>query len=117
MRKPLGEYTSIAFKANLENYEIDVEDDASDILMEEEGEYSRALLALTYVWDTRDSQYLARRGHRVSVGVDGSFGDVETYGLQLSAAKYIHLPFDTVLTLSGNYRTVGGSDDIIISTK
>ena len=114
LRKPLGEYTSIAFKANLENYEIDVEDDASAILMQEEGDYSRALLALTYVWDTRDSQYLARRGHRVSVGVDGSFGDVETYGLQLAAAKYIHLPFDTVLTLSGKYRTVGGSDDIPI---
>ena len=114
LRKPLGEHTALTFKANLENYEIDVEQDASDILLEEDGEYSRALLALTYVWDTRDSQYLTRRGHRASIGVDGSFGDVETYGLQLSAAKYIQLPFDTVLTVSGKYRTVGGSDDIPI---
>ena len=114
LRKPLGEHTSLAFKASLENYEIDVDDDASDVLMEEEGDYSRALLALTYVWDTRDSQYLARRGHRVSVGVDGSFGDVGTYGLQLSGTKYIQLPFDTVFTISGQYRTVGGSDDIPI---
>ena len=67
---------------------------------------------MTYVWILEIVGIT--QGHRVSVGVDGSFGDVETYGLQLSAAKYIHLPFDTVLTLSGKYRTVGGSDDIPI---
>ena len=34
--------------------------------------------------------------------------------LAMIILEYIHLPFDTVLTLSGKYRTVGGSDDIPI---
>ena len=67
LRKPLGEHTShLPSRLALRTMRSMLMHDASDVLMEEEGDYSRALLALTYVWDTRDSQYLARRGHRVS---------------------------------------------------
>ena len=49
LRKPIGEYTSLSFKASLENYEIDVDSDSSDTLKSEEGEYDRALFAVNYV--------------------------------------------------------------------
>ncbi len=114
LRKPLGEYTSLSFKGSLENYEIDVDDDASDTLKKEEGDYNRALFAANYVLDTRDSQYLTRRGHRLSLGTDFSVGDVQTYGVQLSGSKYFLLPFDTIFSVSGQYRSVDGSGDIPI---
>ncbi len=114
LRKPLGEYTSLSFKGSLENYEIDVDDDSSDTLKKEEGDYNRALFAANYVLDTRDSQYLTRRGHRLSLGTDFSVGDVQTYGLQLSGSKYFLLPFDTIFSVSGQYRSVDGSGDIPI---
>ena len=114
LRKPLGEYTSLSFKGSLENYEIDVDDDSSDTLKKEEGDYNRALFAANYVLDTRDSQYLTRRGHRLSLGTDFSVGDVQTYGVQLSGSKYFLLPFDTIFSVSGKYRSVDGSGDIPI---
>ncbi|MEC9327783.1 MAG: outer membrane protein assembly factor BamA [Verrucomicrobiota bacterium] len=114
LRKPLGEYTTLSFKTSLENYQIDVDSDSSNILKEEEGEYDRALFAVNYVIDTTDSQYLTRRGHRLSLGTDVSFGDVETYGVQLSGSKYFLLPFDTVLSINGQYRTVDGDDNVPI---
>ena len=114
LRKPLGEYTSLSFKGSLENYEIDVDDDSSDALKKEEGDYNRALFAANYVLDTRDSQYLTRRGHRLSLGTDFSVGDVQTYGVQLSGSKYFLLPFDTIFSVSGQYRSVDGSGDIPI---
>ena len=92
LRKPLGEYTSLSFKSSLEKYEIDVDSDSSDTLKREEGDYNRALFSVNYVLDTRDSQYLTRRGHRLSVGTDFSVGDVETYGVQFSGSKYFLLP-------------------------
>ena len=114
LRKPLGEYTSLSFKGSLENYEIDVDDDSSDTLKKEEGDYNRALFAANYVLDTRDSQYLTRRGHRLSLGTDFSVGGVQTYGVQLSGSKYFLLPFDTIFSVSGQYRSVDGSGDIPI---
>ena len=114
LRRPLGEYTSLSFKASLENYEIDVDSDSSDTLRKEEGEYDRALFAVNYVINTTDSQYLTRRGHRISLGTDVSFGDVETYGVQLSGSKYFLLPFDTILSINGQYRSVDGNDNVPI---
>lgn len=114
LRRPLGEYTSLSFKASLENYEIDVDSDSSDTLRKEEGEYDRALFAVNYVINTTDSQYLTRRGHRISLGTDVSFGDVETYGVQLSGSKYFLLPFDTILSINGQYRSVDGDDNVPI---
>ncbi len=110
--KTLGQYTSISAKLNLEQYDIAVDSDASDELKMEEGKSSRGLFALTYIWDTRDSQYLTRRGHRVSIGGDASFGDVSNTGFQLKGAKYFLLPFDSVFSLSGEFRTINGDSPI-----
>ena len=114
LRKPIGEYTSLSFKASLENYEIDVDSDSSDTLKSEEGEYDRALFAVNYVINTTDSQYLTRRGHRISLGTDVSFGDVDTYGVQISGSKYFLLPFDTIFSINGQYRSVDGDDNVPI---
>lgn len=112
LRKSLTQTTSLSTKLNIEGYDIRVDSDASDELKEEEGKSSRGLLALTYIWDTRDSQYLTRRGHRLNIGVDGSFGDTSNVGFQLSGSKYFHLPFDTVFSLRGDFRTVNGDTPI-----
>lgn len=112
LRKTLGQYSAISGQVNVERYDIEVDSDASDLLREEDGQFSRALFGATYIWDTRDSQYLTRRGQRVTVGIDGSVGDVSNIGFQVSAVKYFHLPFDTVFSVVGDFRTVSGDTPI-----
>ena len=56
--------------------------------------------------DTRDNVFLPRKGYKVSAGVEGSFGDIETYGFNLHGAQHFSLPFDTILTFEGSFEIV-----------
>ena len=50
----------------------------------------------------------------MSFGTDVSVGDVKTYGVQVSGSKYFLLPFDTILSVSGRYRSVDGDGEVPI---
>ncbi|MEZ0386119.1 MAG: outer membrane protein assembly factor BamA, partial [Verrucomicrobium sp.] len=118
LRKPLGEHAYAELSYTIQNITIDnVDEEASQLIRDEEGEYLQSKIDLTLVHDTRDSVYITRKGHKISGGalVSGDFlgGDVGVYGLSLEAAQYVSLPMDMIFSIEGAVRTVdtlGGGD-------
>jgi outer membrane protein insertion porin family len=87
-----------------------VDPGASLAIRGEEGERVESKLAGSIVFDTRDSVFLTRRGHKVDLQtyVAGGFlgGDTDIYGFDLEASKYFLLPWDTILTLNAEVAVV-----------
>lgn len=115
-RKPLGEHSYAELTYTLQNVTIDVdEDEASEIIQQEEGDYLQSKIDLSWVHDTRDSVYITRKGHKVEVGalMSGSFlgGDTDVYGFNLQGSQYFNLPWDTILSFEGAFRTVDSWGD------
>ncbi len=112
LRKPLGEHSNIALEYKLQSTSIDVTDNASSIIKAEEGDYLQSLIGATYAHDTRDDLFLTRKGHRVDGGLSysGLGGDVEDFHLEAGAVQFVHLPFDSILSVEGHFHTVFGDD-------
>jgi outer membrane protein insertion porin family len=111
VRKPINPFTSVRGEYRLENISIeDMDDDASDILKREEGDYLRSAISASITNDTRDNLFLTRRGHRIQLsgfGTGGFLGgDVDVYGLNLEAVKYFQLPYDMIFHVVGEVATV-----------
>lgn len=110
LRSPIGRKAYLKAEYRFENIEVDVEADSSPAFQAEDGEYLRSALSLNYVYDSRDSNKLPRRGHKVDVGLSfaGSFlgGDVDTYTISTSGTKHWNLAWDTILTARGEFSTV-----------
>lgn len=119
LRKPLGEHAYAEISYTIQNVTIDnIDQDASQAIKDEEGEFLQSKIDLSLVHDTRDSVYITRKGHKISGGalVSGDFlgGDVGVYGLSLEAAQYVSLPMDMIFSVEGAVRTVdtlGGGED------
>ncbi len=106
MRWPVGDFSYLSARYRLEQITIDdVDNNASEIIRQEEGDSLRSMLSSAFVWDTRDDLYLPRTGEKVEIGarVAGGFlgGDVDIYGWGLEATKYWNGPFDTIFLLEG----------------
>lgn len=110
-RKALGKFTAIRAEYRLENISIyDVDEDVSQTIKDEEGSRTKSSITTGITYDTRDSVFLTRKGHRVDLSgfVAGGplGGDTEIYGFDLTGSKYFHLPGDTILLLNGELATV-----------
>lgn len=109
-RKPLGEHSYAELTYTLQNVEVDVAEEASEIIQLEDGDYLQSKIDLSWVHDTRDSVYITRKGHKVELGalMSGSFlgGDADVWGINMQAAQYFNLPWDTILSVEGAFRTV-----------
>ena len=110
-RKALNDFVFVRFGYRLENVGIhDVDEDVSDIIKSEEGDRLKSQLSAGITYDTRDSVFLTRKGERVDLQayVAGGplGGNTDIYGWDLEASKYIHLPWDTILTLNAEVATV-----------
>lgn len=110
-RKPIGKFGTLRFGYRIENISIqDVDEDASDAIKAEEGDYLRSALSAAYIFDRRDSVFLTRKGERFEFGtyLAGGIlgGDVELYGIDISAAKFFLLPYDTILQINGQIAVV-----------
>jgi outer membrane protein insertion porin family len=110
-RKPLGTYTSLQLGYRIEQVGIfDVDDDASETIQDEAGNYMKSSLTARVTYDTRDSLFLTRKGRKVdftAYGAGGPLGgDVQIYGFDLEASQYFHLAWDTVLLINGQLATV-----------
>ncbi len=117
LRRPLTDHAYLRAYYKPQNLEVyRVASDASEEIMDEEGNYLEHVLGLSYVLDTRDNVYLPRQGYKISIGGDVAFGDIETYGFQASGIQYFSLPFDTILSLEGSFRTIDnyGGDGVPI---
>ncbi len=111
VRSPLGEKSYLKAEYRLEQVGIDVEPvPAGSEFLAEDGDYIRSAVAVNYVYDSRDSNMLPRRGHRFNLGatLTGGIlgGDVETYTLSATGSKHWNLPWDLILNLNGSVTVV-----------
>lgn len=110
-RKKLSEGSDLRLELLAEQVTIDdIDEDASEEIKKEEGDYLHAEVKLTYNYDTRDDNITPRKGFKFAADVSGAFGDVQDYGFGLNFSKPWHLPLDMIFTISGNFETVDGSD-------
>lgn len=120
VRKSLTDFTFMRFGYRIENTNIhDVDEDVSAEIRSQEGARLKSELSAGLTYDTRDSVFLTRKGERVTFDtfVSGGFlgGDVQTYGLDLRATKYLNLKWDTILTFDAEIAIVnswGGESTI-----
>ena len=95
---------SIGYKAE-EISVFDVDETASDLIKEEEGDRTKSSMTLALLRDTRNSSRLATRGSRNRAAVTGAGGllgmDTELYRLEGSTVKYFPVWIDHVLSIKG----------------
>lgn len=121
LRTQVGRRAYIKGEFRLEEIEVEAEDDTSQAFRDEEGNFLRSALSLNYVYDSRDSNKLPRRGHKIDVGLTYTGGplggDVDTFTISAAGTKHWNLPFDTILTARGSFAVVdshGDNDEIPI---
>ncbi len=115
IRKPINERSSFRVQYTLEQVDIDSEVKSSSFggngnqsLLSERaigGDFLRSAVSFNYLYDTRDSNILPRKGHKfdatatVAGGIFG--GDVDTFTLSMLGQKHWNFKWDTILTLNG----------------
>ncbi len=141
VRRPLGRKGYLKAEYRLEEITIDVDNIApleldltgpggipdgvtdaemDSLFLAEDGDYLRSAMALTYVYDSRDSNTLPRRGHRANLGATMAGGilggDVDTYTLSASGSKHWSLPWDIIFNINGALTVVDeiGGDGVPI---
>lgn len=121
LRKPVGRKAYVKGEYRLEAIDIEADSDTSPAFMAEEDEYLRSAISFNYVYDSRDSNQLPRKGHKVDLGLTytGGFlgGDVDTFTVSGAGTKHWNLIWDTILTARGSFAVVdthGDSDRIPI---
>jgi outer membrane protein insertion porin family len=111
LRRPVNEFTAARFEYRFEQVEIyDVEPLSSPEIRSQAGSYTQSQVSAGLTYDSRDRVYLPTRGARVDVQtyLTGGFlgGNVDIYGFELEASKYVKLPYDAILTLEGQIGAV-----------
>ncbi|MEO8440198.1 MAG: outer membrane protein assembly factor BamA [Spartobacteria bacterium] len=106
LRKPITPFLSASLDYLLQEIDIyNVSIFASPAIQMEAGNRLQSQIASTLLWDTRDSVFLTRRGHRITFipQISGGFlgGNTQTYGFDLEASQYFLLPYDLILGLNG----------------
>ena len=121
LRKAMGKNAYVRTGYTIQNLDMDVADNASDIIKEDEGKFTQSEINLAWVYDTRDSVFLPRKGHKIELEgrVSGGFlgGDVDFYGLSASGVQHFNLPLDTIFTVQGRISVVeatNGADHVPI---
>lgn len=112
LRKPVGENAYFETTYTLQSINLDVNEDEnpSQIIRNEDGEFIQSKIDFGFVHDTRDSVFITRKGHKFEAGLmaSGLGGDVEVYGANIGGQQYFSLPGDTILSIEGMARWVDG---------
>lgn len=115
LRKPVGRKSYVKAEYRIENIEVNAEEDTSQAFKDEEGDFLRSAVTLNYVYDSRDSNILPRRGHKIDLGLTyaGGFlgGDIDTYTFSAAGTKHWNLPYDTILTARSSLVVVDSHGD------
>ncbi|MGI8957537.1 MAG: outer membrane protein assembly factor BamA [Chthoniobacterales bacterium] len=122
VRKPINPFLSVSLDYRLEEIDIfNVALTASPLIQAEAGNRLKSQVGTTVLWDTRDSVFLTRRGHRVvfTPQISGGFlgGNTQNYGFLLEGSQYFLFPFDVILTLNGEVGAIdvwGNGDSVPI---
>lgn len=120
--RPLGVYNRVNLTYGLQQYDVyDIDDDASQIIKDEEGSRLKSSLTLELVRDTRDSYFIPTRGMRSSVSAQFAGGplgaETDLYKFTAQASKYWSIWFDHVFNVRGVWSSVdyyGDSDRVPI---
>ena len=113
LRKPLGKFVYAEAGIRPQSIEISVDNNASEVLMEEQGDFFYNPFEFELVYDDRTDLFLPRQGRRLSAGVEaGLGGDVDAVTFSATGAQHISLPGDTILNISGRYANVSNGDQI-----
>lgn len=111
IRRPLGRKGYVKGEYRLEQVGIDVRNvPPGSLFAMEDGDFLRSAVSVNYVYDSRDSNVLPRRGHRLNVGATlaGGIlgGDVDTYSLSAQGSKHWNLPWDVIFNVNGSVKVV-----------
>lgn len=114
LRKSIGEFTYLVGDYRAEQIEIDAVPGASPAFLAEEGDFFKSSVGTSIVRDTRDNVFLPREGHKASAGFEfaGLGGDVDDTIFSASAAQYILLPRDIIVSLSGEVNQSSDGDHV-----
>lgn len=117
LRRAVGRRAFVRGEYRLEQITVDVDNDSSPAFLAEDGDFIRSAFALSYIYDSRDSIVIPRKGHKVELGTTlGVGGDVETVLFEFIGSKHWSLPLDLIFNLSGSLATVEsyGDNDVPI---
>jgi outer membrane protein insertion porin family len=114
LRKPIGEHSYVELSYTAQKVKIhNLDDDVSQEILDEEGDFFESKFDLSFTHDTRDNVFLTRKGHKFTIaGLATAGGDVDAYGGSIEAAQYFTLPYDFILSFEGAARTVSGDAPI-----
>lgn len=112
LRKPLGKRSYIRGEYRLEKITIDVDSDTLGLVApvsmfnREDGDFIRSAISLNYVYDSRDSNQLPRKGHKLDFGITYAGGlvggDVDVFIVSATGSKHWALWGDSILNIKGN---------------
>jgi outer membrane protein insertion porin family len=110
-RKPLFSWIYGVLGYSLQNFDIyNVANGVSPELRAEEGTTTQSMVTTSLVWDRRDNPFLTRKGERISISpyVAGGplGGDVQIYGWDIQATKYVRVWKDVILLADVEAATV-----------
>ena len=111
LSRPVTAFTRARLAYQLEEVSVyNVDETASDLIKQEEGDALRSVVSLSFTRDTRNNFYVATRGSRSRLSGDlagGPLGfDVDFYNVEFRSNLYVPLLFDHVLSLKGAVGTV-----------
>ncbi|NJL19183.1 MAG: BamA/TamA family outer membrane protein [Bdellovibrionaceae bacterium] len=113
--KSIDQFWRIGLRYQYEVFNIyNVDDDASDLIKDEEGRRSKSSVRGTLTYDSRDDLFLTRSGEKVEFAAEGAggplFGDTKIWKLEAEATKYWSLPYDLILSLGASTAIVDTYD-------
>ncbi|HCC20494.1 MAG TPA: outer membrane protein assembly factor BamA [Verrucomicrobiales bacterium] len=121
LRKPLGKRSYLRGEYRIEKIGIEVDSATlalagpESMFNREDGDYVRSALSLNYVYDSRDSNKLPRRGHKIDLGVSFAGGivggDVDVFVVSGSGSKHWSLWGDSILNVKGAFNVADTHGD------
>ncbi len=110
-RKPITRFLSMSLEYRLEEIDIfNVSSAVSNLISIDKGAHTKSQITPSLIFDTRDNPFISRKGQRIvfTPYVAGGFlgGDVQTFGGDIEASQYFHLPADLILLVNGEFAAV-----------
>ena len=112
LRKAISDKSSVKIEYRLEQYNIEATSDASVYFTENDGDYTRSRVELSYDYDTRDAMNTPREGglFDVTLGYSGPGSTEQTFGLAVSGSYYYNSIWDSIFSVSVGAETIDTVD-------